>query len=395
MRKRRNKLYTPESLHAEREYGFYWYAWLWSMLRPVLVFACALILLMGAVSMATGYVKKKWVAPVDPKDSAPVAFVVNNGDSLTRVSKNLEKQNLVRSSSFFKYYADFSGFSQKIQSGEYTLTRAMTVREIVENLTAGDGKPMVRTITVIPGWTVEDIARYLVKEKVLQSSDAFLAKCKAGSDFAAYYYVSDVLKSGRPQDRKYVLEGYLAADTYEVYLSADENDIIKKLLSQTEAVFKEPLHQRAEELGMTMDQVMTLASLIEKEAKTGDFARVSAVFHNRLRQGMPLGSDVSIKYVLGTKRMVLSKEDLGIQSYFNTYRNKGLPVGPVCSPSPAAIQAALYPDDEFVQQNMLYFCSKNPDTGELHFSRTLKEHEQAVAIYAPLWEAFDKRTGAK
>ena len=91
MRKRRNKLYTPESLHAEREYGFYWYAWLWSMLRPVLVFACALILLMGVVSMATGYVKKKWVAPVDPKDSAPVAFVVNNGDSLTRVSKNLEK----------------------------------------------------------------------------------------------------------------------------------------------------------------------------------------------------------------------------------------------------------------------------------------------------------------
>ncbi len=395
MRKKRNKLYTMESLHEERAYGFYWYAWLWGVLRPVLVFACSLILLLGAVSLATGYIKTKWVAPVNPEDNAPVAFVVSNGDSLTRVAKNLEKQNLVRSSSFFKYYADFSGFSQKIQSGEYMLNRAMTVRDIVESLTAGDGKPMVRTITVIPGWTVEDIARYLVKEKVLQSGDAFLAKCRAGSDFSAYYYVADVLKSGRAQDRKYALEGYLAADTYEVYLSADENDIIKKLLSQTEAVFKEPLHQRAEEMGMTMDQVMTLASLIEKEAKTADFARVSAVFHNRLRQGMTLGSDVSIKYVLGTRRMVLNKEDLSIQSYFNTYRNKGLPVGPICSPSPAAIQAALYPDEEFVQQNVLYFCSKNPDTGELHFSRTLQEHEQAVAIYAPLWAAFDKRTGAK
>lgn len=395
MKKRRNKLYTPETLHAEREYGFYWYAWLWSLLRPVLIFACALILLLGVVSVATGYVKSKWIAPVDPRNNAPVTFVVDSGDSLTRVSKNLEKQNLVRSSSFFKYYADFSGFSQKIQSGEYTLNRAMTVREIVESLTAGDGKPMVRTITVIPGWTVEDIARYLVKEKVLQSSDAFLAKCRSGSEFADYYYVSDVLKSGRPQDRKYALEGYLAADTYEIYVSADENSIIKKLLAQTEAVFKETLHQRAEELGMTMDQAMTLASMIEKEAKTADFARVSAVFHNRLRQGMTLGSDVTIKYVLSTKRMVLSKADLEVQSYFNTYRNKGLPVGPVCSPSPAAIQAALYPDAEFVQQGMLYFCSKNPDTGELHFSRTLKEHEQAVAIYAPLWEAFDKRTGAR
>ena len=394
-RRKPKKLYTRKSWYAEREYGFYWYSWLWSMLRPVLILVCALILLMGFVTTVNGRIQKKWVAPVAPTDKSPVVFTVNNGDSLTRVAKNLEKQRLVRSSSFFKYYADFSGFSQKIQSGEYTLNRSMTAREILENLTAGDGKPIVRTITVIPGWTVEDIAAYLVKEKVLESSDTFLAKCRTGTDFAAYYYISDVLKSGRVQDRKYALEGYLAADTYEIYLSSDENDIIKKLLSQTEAVFKEPLHQRAEELGMSMDQVMTLASLIEKEAKTADFARVSAVFHNRLRQGMTLGSDVSVKYVLGTKRMVLNKQDLSIQSYFNTYKNKGLPVGPICSPSPAAVQAALYPDEEFINQGMLYFCSKNPDTGELHFSRTLKEHEQAVAIYAPLWAVFDKKTGAK
>lgn len=192
-----------------------------------------------------------------------------------------------------------------------------------------------------------------------------------------------------------MLEGYLAPDTYEVYTDASIDDIIKKLLSQTEAVYKEPLHQRADEMKITMDQVITLASLIEKEAKTADFAKVSAVFLGRLNQGMPLGSDVTIKYVSGTSRMALTREDLSLQSPFNTYQVKGLPPGPVCSPSAAAILAALYPDEQFMAEGFLYFCSKDPGTGELHFSKTLAEHEYAVSIYAPLWEAYDKRTNAQ
>lgn len=395
MKKKKQKIYTPESLQEEREYGIYWYSWLWSMVRPVLVFLCSALLLIGVVSTIVNKGREEWINPVNALDQSEIVFVVNSGDSLSRVSKNLEKQNIVRSSSFFKYYADFSGFSQKIQAGEYKLNRAMSVKEILENLASGDGRPMVRSITVIPGWTVEDIAAYLVKEKILATPDAFLSKCRSGSEFNMFYYVSDVLSSGRPADRKYALEGYLAPDTYEIYVSADESEIIKKLLSQTEAVYKEPFHARAEELGMSMDEVITLASLIEKEAKTADFAKVSAVFHNRLKDNMTLGSDVTIKYVLGTKRMVLNQNDLNVQSYFNTYRNKGLPIGPICSPSPGAIQAALYPDESFIQEKVLYFCSKDPDTGELHFSKTLAEHEQAVQIYAPLWEAFDKKTGAQ
>ena len=391
MKKRTKHYYTAETLKEERTYGFYWYSGLWAVVRPILVLACAAILVMGVLSAGIGKMKDKFIDPVDPKDTREIVFVVNSGDSLTRVATNLEKQRIVRSSSLFKYYADFLGFSQKIQAGEYRLNRAMTVRQIAENLAAGDGQPIVRTITIIPGWTVEDIAAYLVKEEILPAPDTFLSKCKTGSEYSAYYYIADVLKTGRPSDRKYALEGYLAADTYEVYVSADEDDIIKKLLSQTEAVFKEPLHERAAELGMTMDEVITLASMIEKEAKTADFAKVSAIFHGRLRKNMALGSDVTIKYVLSTKRMVLTGDDLKVQSLFNTYRNKGLPVGPVCSPSPDAILAALYPDEGFLGQGYLYFCSKNPDTGELHFSRSLQEHEQAVSIYAPLWEAFDKQ----
>jgi len=271
----------------------------------------------------------------------------------------------------------------------------MTIAQIADQLTRGDGKPIVRTITVIPGWTIEGIADYLLNEKVIQDRAAFLEMCRTGEGFSDYYYVSDVMATGSVPRRKYALEGYLAPDTYEIYTDAKVEDIIKKLLSQTGAVFKEGYQARAQELDMSMDEVLTLASIIEKEAKTADFARVSGIFHNRLKQNMRLGSDVTVKYVTGTTRMALGSSDLAVDSPYNTYLHQGLPVGPICAPSPAAVQAALYPDEGFMADGYLYFCSKDPDTGELYFSKTLEEHEQAVRVYAPLWEAYDKRTNAQ
>ena len=324
-----------------------------------------------------------------------MTFEVKGGSSLTRVANNLEAAGLVRNRSVFKYYADFLGYGQKIQAGTYTLSPSMTLREIAEQLTRGDGTPLVRKITIIEGWTVQSIAAYLKREGVISDEEQFLSLCRTGEQFSAYYYIADVRASANFSQRIYALEGYLSPNTYEIYTSATPEEIIKKLLSQTEAVFRDEWHDRADALGMTMDQVITLASLIEKEAKQADFARVSAVFHNRLKINMALGSDVTIKYVTGTERMSLNNSDLSVDSPYNTYRNKGLPPGPICNPSAAAIEAALYPDETFTAQNYLYFCSKDPATGELYFSRTLEEHEAAVKIYAPLWQAYDEKTGAK
>lgn len=382
-------------MNDNKDYKFQWYSILWSVLRPILVFVSALILVFGVASLINNKIQEKWIMPVDRSSKTAQTFIVDSGDSLTKVSGKLEKQGLIRSASFFKYYADFLGFSKKLQPGEYSLSQAMTVREIAETLTAGDGKPIVKTITIIPGWTVEDVANYLLKQRIIASKDSFLNKCRSAKDYAAYYYVNDILSGKSASNRKYVLEGYLAADTYEIYADATEDDIIKKLLSQVEALFKEPVQLRMQEIGLSMDETLTLASLIEKEAKKHDFANVSAVFHNRLNKKMSLGSDVTIKYILGTKRMVLSAQDLKLASPYNSYTNKGLPPGPICNPSPDAIMAALYPNEDFIRENILYFCSKNPDTGELHFSKTLKEHNQAVKIYAPLWEAFDKKNANK
>ncbi len=311
---------------------------------------------------------------------------------MTRVSNQLKEMNLIKNSTVFKFYADFLGYGQKIQAGDYELNRSMNMQDILNQLTTGDGKPIVRTITVVPGWTVQNIADYLQQQGIIKSTEGFLALCKSGTEYSSYYYISDVLNTPNVQDRKYVLEGYLSPNTYEIFTDASEDDIIKKLLSQTGTVFHDTYYQRAQDINMSIDQVITLASMIEKEGVNSDFKKVSAVFHNRLKKNMTLGSDVTIKYVSGITRMALTDQDLNVDSPYNTYKHKGLPLGPVCSPSEEAIYAALYPEESFMMagDEYLYFCSKDPKTSELHFSKTYEEHKQAVQIYQPLWQLYDK-----
>lgn len=384
---------TYQSVRDERQYGPYWYSVLWRIIRPVLVAAGSLLVVIGIISTIWNKVYDEYLAPPDSANHAEVAFNVESGQSLTRVANNLEAAGLIRNRTVFKYYCDFAGMGQKIQAGSYLLKPSMTMGEIADQLTMGDGNPIVRNITLIPGWTIEEFAASLVEKGVLDDSAEFLELCKRGTAFADYYYIADVMTSKNVAQRKYVLEGYLAPDTYEVYVTATAEDIIRKLLSQTDHVYPMEFQSRADEMGMTMDEVITLASLIQKEAKDSDFAKTSAVFHNRLKKGMKLQSDVTIHYVTGLRKMSLSNSDLALNSPYNTYQVTGLPLGPICNPSEAAIYAALYPDETFIAENYLYFCAKDPESGELHFSRTLQEHEQAVKIYAPLWREYDAERG--
>ena len=376
-------------------YGFYWYSGVWYVLRPILVGLTVLVLVIGIGMTVWNKLYGSFLAPVDETDPTEYAFAISSGVSLNRVATNLENAGLIRNRSVFKYYCDFAGMSQKIQVGSYSIRKGMTMTEIADLLTTGDGNPLVRNITLIPGETVEEFAAKLVRNGVLEKADTFLAACKDGKAFREYYYIEDVLTSGQPEKRKYVLEGYLSPNTYEVYVTATEEEIIRKLLSQTEAAFPVENQERADELGMTMDQVLTLASLIEKEAKESDFARVSAVFHNRLKQDMKLESDVTIHYITGVRKMSLSERDLTVSSPYNTYQVKGLPLGPICNPSPAAIRAALYPDEGYVNEKYLYFCAKEPESGELYFSKTLDQHRRAVEIYAPYWQKYDEDRGIR
>ena len=391
----RQKTNPEKQWHKRRKEKIAVYAGIWKLIRPAIVYGCAFIALVGLMSTGWQSLNQYFLAPMDPADDAAVAVTVSSGSSLSLVSRQLEEKGLVRNSTVFKYYADLMGMGQRIQSGNYEMSRAMSAADLLERLVSGDGRPKTLRITIIPGWTVENTADYLVENKVFASKDQFLSLCRTGDAFKDVYFVQSVLQQSDRKDVAYALEGYLSPNTYEIYTSTDEESLIRRLLRQTESVYLTSYEERAEELGFSMSDVFTLASVIEKEAKTDDFAKVSAVFHNRLKKQMTLDSDATVKYVSGSVKMALNASDLAVDSPYNTYRRKGLPAGPICNPSMDAVMAALYPDEDYVKDQYLYFCSTDPNSGALHFSRTLEEHEAAVAMYRPLWEEYDQRRGAK
>ncbi|HIU46415.1 MAG TPA: endolytic transglycosylase MltG [Candidatus Fimadaptatus faecigallinarum] len=411
-RKKRYREYDAETLMQERQYGFFWYDWIWRVIRPLLIGALSLIMISGMLLSGWNYINSKYLLPVDPTDSTPVVFEIESGSSLTTISRQLEEQGLIRNKTVFKYMVDFQGLSGRIKAGAYNLSRDMTLSEIINELSSSSA-PTERTITLIEGWTCEDIAEYLVRQGALTDTEEFLKLCSDTETFSAYYVVNE-LTSLVPEDqlsqRRYALEGYLSPDTYNIYLNESAENIIKRLLNQSEKVIWDIYDQREQKKSMLLDpndpdattddvdlpgvdlnqdELYILASIIEKEAKPDDFAKVSAVFHNRLAEGMRLESCATVQYVLGTTRLALTDSDTSVDSPYNTYKNSGLPIGPICNPSRAALQAAAFPDEEYLNEGYLYFCSKDPTSGELQFSKTYEEHQAAVEQYRPLWIEYD------
>lgn len=399
------KFYNQRTLLREREYGFYWYAWLWKIIRPILIFGASAIIVLGIFINVWFALYDNFLKPVNPDDQTTVTFKINQGDYVSTIGNHLVEQGLLRNKGIFKYMVMFKGVTSDIQYGTYQLSPSMNVSEIIDILSSGTSS-VERSITIIPGWTVEDIANYFYTIGAIENKAEFLALCNDQEKFASVsHQVAQAVEAGSISGRKYLLEGYLAPDTYRVFTTASAESLIKTLLSQTELVMddlyasieaNEAVAEGSFVSTLTQDQTIILASMIEKEAGTADdYGRVSAVFHNRLARGMRLESDPTVKYVTGSTDFILPSDELNLDSAYNTYVISGLPVGPICNPSKAAIEAALHPNQDYINEGYLYFCSKDPSSGELQFSRTLEEHEAAVAQYRPLWEAYDAEQRAK
>lgn len=399
------KFYNQRTLLREREYGFYWYAWLWKIIRPILIFGASAIIVLGIFVNVWFALYDNFLKPVNPDDQSTVTFKINQGDYVSTIGNHLVEQGLLRNKGIFKYMVMFKGVTSEIQYGTYQLSPSMNVSEIIDILSSGTSS-VERSITIIPGWTVEDIANYFYSIGAIEDKAEFLALCNDQEKFASVsHQVAQAIESGTTSGRKYLLEGYLAPDTYRVFTTASAESLIKTLLSQTELVMddlyasieaNEAVAEGSFVSTLTQDQTIILASMIEKEAGTADdYGRVSAVFHNRLALGMRLESDPTVKYVTGSTDFILPSDELNLDSAYNTYVISGLPIGPICNPSKAAIEAALHPNQEYINEGYLYFCSKDPSSGELQFSRTLEEHEAAVAQYRPLWEAYDAEQRAR
>ena len=398
------KFYNQKTLHKEREYGFYWYSWLWKIIRPLLIFCISAIITMGLFVNGWYALYDHFLKPMNPDDQATVPFVINRGDYVNTIANHLADQGLLRNKGVFKYMVMFRGVTNDIQYGTYQISPSMSVSEIIDIISSGTSS-VERTITIIPGWTVEDIANYFVSINALTSTDEFYRLCNSVDYFGANsHQVAQAIASGTTARRKYLLEGYLAPDTYRVFANASEESLLRTLLGQMEIVMDElyasvEASETVEEgvfvSSLTQDEIIILASMIEKEAASAeDMAKVSAVFHNRLAADMRLESDPTVKYITGSSDFILSSDELSQSSPYNTYIIKGLPIGPICNPSPAALKAALHPNQRYIDEGYLYFCATDPRSSELCFSKTLEEHSAAVAMYRPLWEAYDEEQRA-
>lgn len=302
-----------------------------------------------------------WATIPAGRDSTPGGFVVKKGTKMGAIARALKRKDLVFSEYLF-LFCSLVVYNGRIVAGEYELSPNMSTFRIAKKMARGERK--VYTLKIVEGYNLYTISEAIEKAGIMD-----------GKTFLQLAHTPKFLESlGIPSDS---LEGYLAPDTYFFSKETEVDEFLEKIVQRTFKFFeKEDVKKRMRELSMDMFQVLSFASIIEKEAKLEKEKRViSAVFHNRLRLGMTLDADPTVIYGRESFNRNLKKADLSAETPYNTYRLKGLPKGPICSPSKSSIMAVLYPE----HTDILYFVSRND--GSHVFSRTVQEQNRFVALY--------------
>lgn len=364
---------------------------IWRTVRPAVVLLVSAVAVFFVARFTVNYVLSNFINPVDINDATPIEVVIPKSSSASTIARILynargeDEEGLIPNTAVFKVYVDFVGKANKMQAGTYILSRNMTLKQIVDIICEGNPPKSTVKFTIPEGYTIADIARVLIEKGLIESEKELFDVCVSGASFETFAFISNIAENGG--NRRFVLEGYLFPDTYEAFVDSSVDSIIIRMLNRFNEIYSDEYAARAGELGMTMDQLITLASLIEREAQVdSDFAKVSAVFHNRLKSDMPLQSCASLSYVLNVKKYTFTESELATESPYNTYLNRGLPVGPISNPGKAAIEAALYPNEEFLSEQYLYFCNGNlKESAELVFAKTYEEHQANVMQYQQFW----------
>lgn len=319
-----------------------------------------------AVLMLSGLVFGRMVyelaQPVSAGSVDAVTITVKPGMSTQEIGEVLRKNGLIKNVALFRLVARIEGMENSLQAAEYSFSPNMSVRRIVGMLARGE--VAYRQFTVPEGFTIDQIA-VLLGEKNLADPAKFKAAAKTMIPFEYMQPASAV---------SYPVEGFAFPDTYRVARGVTEEQLLKMMLYQFNDRFTPQMRERAGQLGLSMREVITLASLVEREAKVeSERPIIAAVFLNRLRLEMPLQSCATIQYILGYPKPELSIEDTFLPSPYNTYQNMGLPPGPIANPGIASIQAVLNPA---VTDYLYFVADKN---GNHQFSTTYDQHLAAIA----------------
>jgi UPF0755 protein len=287
-----------------------------------------------------------------------VRVVIPPGASVRAAADSLAKAGVIGYPRLFRVYAGITQRDRNLKPGTYLLQREASWNEILNSLVEGHG--IVHTVTIPEGWQISAMLP-LLQEKVRISPAALRAAVRDAA-------VRERLGIPTP-----TLEGYLFPETYVFPEGASAETVVGTMVREFERRWKPEWNARLDTLGMTRHEVMTLASIVEKEARVAtERPVISAVYHNRLKRRMLLQADPTVLYALGRHVDRVLYSHLRTDSPYNTYRYPGLPPGPIASPGEASIEAALYPSSV----PYLYFVA-HPD-GHHEFRRTLREHNEAV-----------------
>lgn len=297
-----------------------------------------------------------WQGIYLPKDSdsqIEKKILIEKGEGTEEIASKLKEENLIKNRWLFWFYLFLKGNSNRLQAGEYLLSASQTIPEIVHKFVSGD--VIKEKITIIEGWNLKDIGFYFENKGICQAEELY--------DQAEELYG---LRN---------LEGYLFPDTYEIEHGDTLEEIVKKMLDNFDKKLTPELREEIGNQGKTISEIVTIASLLEKEVKTtADKKIVSGILWKRLKNDIPLQVDATITYITGKRTIKISKEDLEIDSSYNTYKYKGLPPGPICNPGMESILAAIYP----TETDFWYYLSTPEKT---IFSKTLEEHNLAKQKY--------------
>ena len=285
-------------------------------------------------------------------------FMVRRGDTVYDISYKLQEMGAISSEFNFMLFAKVLGHTPKLKAGRYGIEPGFSLHDLFDIMTRGAAVPF--NVTIHEGLKLKQIAEVLA-DNLMLGKDEFITAC---SD-------RDLLDSLNITSADN-LEGYLFPDTYNFFYDESPRSVINKMLEQLNANLPDSFEVKAKALGMSFNQAITMASLIEAEAMLdNERPIISAVYHNRLRTGMRLQCDPTVIYALGVDKKRLFYKDLEVQSPYNTYRNYGLPPGPICSPGKASIDAAVNP----AKVDYRYFVARGD--GSHVFTKSNNEHVNA------------------
>jgi len=306
------------------------------------------------------------------KPEGTVEIVVPKGSSTNQIADMLEEAGVINHKGVFKLFSRVTGYASQMQYGRYELNTDMDYLQLCVKLKQTVPRDEI-TVTIPEGYELREIFAKLEEAGVCPAKDLYYSM--EHDDFG-YEFLKEIPE----RDNKF--EGYLFPDTYNFFKDDNPKSVLKKFLSNFASKYDGDLIARTHELGYTMDEVVTFASVVEREAANDDDRpTVASVFSNRLNSDAYgyLQSCATIQYVLEERKSVLSIADTKIDSPYNTYMNPGLPVGPIASPGLASIKAVLYPADT----DYYYFVVDG--SGVHHFSKTLAEHNAAVNSASATW----------